>query len=639
MIAFLLAALLMAVPALGQDDTCLMCHANEAAFSGREDAAQLVVDKGALAQTVHGKMGFGCTTCHADLTGDKVMGHAAGGEMAAQPAVCWTCHPQVIQAYKQSMHGYMVERGDEMAPTCATCHTPHDIRKIGDPDSTVHRGHVQETCESCHGQEGQLTADFIRLPDSTRSYTTSVHSVLTEDGLPRATCSDCHDAHALRAVVDEDVELPPGRTPEACGSCHTEIQAAYAESIHGRALAMGLRDSPGCTDCHGEHDIQSPANPNSPTSQGNQSIDTCGPCHEDPELIAKYGLQAGVLSSYRDSYHGWATALKGGDAATCVDCHTAHEVQPTEDPRSTVHEDNVVETCGECHPGSSATFAQSYDHISASLENNPINRWISTVYMALIVGTIGGMALHNILIYSWYVRQRLAARRGEVMVTRMTMAEVIQHNIFAIAFFGLVFTGFALRFPEAFWVEWLLAAGVTEELRALLHRVFAVIMVIVSIWHLGWLLSSKGRSAFTAMLPRFSDVLEAKDNLLYHLGLSDKKARFGRYDYTQKAEYWALIWGTGVMALTGFVLWFPTTFTSFLPWWSVGASQNVHYFEAWLAFLAIVVWHGFYVIVHPERYPIDLTFLKGKMPLHHAEHDHPRWEVEADPEPPDPKKK
>jgi cytochrome b subunit of formate dehydrogenase len=72
----------------------------------------------------------------------------------------------------------------------------------------------------------------------------------------------------------------------------------------------------------------------------------------------------------------------------------------------------------------------------------------------------------------------------------------------------------------------------------------------------------------------------------------------------------------------------------------VKVSEVIHLFEAWLATLAILIFHFFYVIAHPEVYPISLAMFHGRMPEEHAKHHHPRWSEEgmgpANPPDPDP---
>ena len=99
--------------------------------------------------------------------------------------------------------------------------------------------------------------------------------------------------------------------------------------------------------------------------------------------------------------------------------------------------------------------------------------------------------------------------------------------------------------------------------------------------------------------------------LRYNLGLLPEKPRFDRFSYIEKAEYWALIWGI-VMGGTGMILWFDNT-----SWLSLklgfDIAQSVHYYEAWLATLAIIVWHFYFVIFNPGVYPMNLAWLTGQV--------------------------
>lgn len=115
-------------------------------------------------------------------------------------------------------------------------------------------------------------------------------------------------------------------------------------------------------------------------------------------------------------------------------------------------------------------------------------------------------------------------------------------------------------------------------------------------------------------------------NVGYHMGLTKHKPRFDRYDYTEKLEYWALLWGTVVMFLTGLIMWFPAEAAAWLgvgkPW--VDVSTVIHFYEAWLATLAILVWHLFFVIFHPKEYPMSTTWLTGNLSLEAMEERHPQ---------------
>jgi formate dehydrogenase gamma subunit len=195
-----------------------------------------------------------------------------------------------------------------------------------------------------------------------------------------------------------------------------------------------------------------------------------------------------------------------------------------------------------------------------------------------------------------------------------------------ISFSMLSITGFALKFPNAWWVKWLAVIGLSEPLRRVLHRIMAVLLIACSIYHIIYLfMTTRGREEWKAMVPEKADVSDFVQTMRYHLRLGTAQPEYGRYDYSQKAEYWALIWGTIVMIATGFVLWFPAQLSPIMPRWAVAVSQTVHLYEAWLATLAIVVWHFFFTIAHPEEYPMSWTWLTGKMNLDQVRHRHTRW--------------
>jgi cytochrome b subunit of formate dehydrogenase len=108
----------------------------------------------------------------------------------------------------------------------------------------------------------------------------------------------------------------------------------------------------------------------------------------------------------------------------------------------------------------------------------------------------------------------------------------------------------------------------------------------------------------------------------YHLGIRKDHPKFENYNYIEKAEYWALIWGTIVMGITGFILWFPTLIGDSAPLWIIKVSETVHFYEAVLASLAIIVWHWFFVMFRPQEYPMSFTCVDGKMTIVHYKEEH-----------------
>jgi hypothetical protein len=137
----------------------------------------------------------------------------------------------------------------------------------------------------------------------------------------------------------------PARIAATCGGCHQNVLAVYKESIHGNASAHGIKESPVCTDCHGEHTIRSASDPASMVYRG-AVTKTCSGCHESERLVAKFGLPSGRLKSFMDTYHGLASKRGDMRVANCGSCHGWHDVLPHTDTRSAIHPTNLSNTCG-----------------------------------------------------------------------------------------------------------------------------------------------------------------------------------------------------------------------------------------------------------------------------------------------------
>jgi cytochrome b subunit of formate dehydrogenase len=234
---------------------------------------------------------------------------------------------------------------------------------------------------------------------------------------------------------------------------------------------------------------------------------------------------------------------------------------------------------------------------------------------------IGLMVLHW-LIDLFRQLQRLFRRRPQVR--RMTPNEVWQHTFLMVTFIVLVISGFALRFGESGLTNLFFGFEGGFELRGTVHRVAAILFILTAIWHTLYLTStSRGRQILRDMWPERKDFAQFWQRILYNLGLRKDTPRFERFSYVEKAEYWALIWGSVVMVLTGLLLWFDNSVVQFLPKGVLDVSLVIHYYEAWLATLAILVWHMYSTVFNPHVYPMNPSWITGLMPEEMYRHEHP----------------
>ncbi len=591
-------------------------------------------------QSVHaalkdGKPVASCADCHTQHAIRKLSDAPQAERKAFAEATCAHCHSAVDSMYRKSAHGQAIAAGVTGAPTCIDCHQGHAILAPSDTLSATNRRNVAAMCLKCHVENpevGELvgpSAKFIA------SYQNSVHARAIRQGNDAAaTCIDCHGSHDLQKGSDPESRVSRKNIASTCAGCHPDVAEEYSSSIHGTAFARGVTAAATCTDCHGEHNILSPKDANAPVAAKNVSTQVCTPCHASVKLTSKYGLAADRFKSFADSYHGLANEAGSVVVANCASCHGVHNIKPSSDSTSTIYPGNLAKTCGKCHPGANVNFTKGQVHIIASESSEKILYFVSSTYIVLIFVVIGGMLLHNVIDFLRKSKHTLAIRRGAIpqdeiphrLYLRMTLNERIQHGTLLISFFALVTTGFALRFPDAWWVVPMRSISpLMFEVRGIAHRVAAVVLVAVSLYHLYYVIfTPRGKRLLRDLIPVPQDVWDAVGVVLYNLGIRKEKPKLGRFSYVEKSEYWALVWGTIVMAITGTILWFDNTFLGLLTklWWDV--ARTVHYYEAWLATLAIVVWHFYFVLLNPDSYPINLAFWKGTITGREMLDEHPR---------------
>jgi cytochrome b subunit of formate dehydrogenase len=598
------------------DAACLECHSDPELRreTSYKTGTSVFVDALLLKKTVHADLA--CTDCHQGATGDH--------PQQLPTASCSDCHGDAAQEYGTSLHGKALQAGDKDAPTCADCHGVHDIRPKTDPQSTINPKMLAHTCAGCHADAKFIARRPVSLGSPLKGYEQSVHFQVLQADKKGASCVDCHESHALRQPSDPRSSIYRSNIPTTCGHCHAEIRAVYDESIHGRALAHGSTDAPTCVDCHGEHEIRGPGDPRSNVYPAYLSQTTCVWCHESQRIVDRYGLSPQRLSTYANSYHGLANRGGSKVAASCASCHGIHDIRPSTDPKSSISPANLARTCGKCHPGAGESFALGSIHVDPGQEkaDNEVVYYARFFYLVLILGTVAAMAVHNGLDLRTRFRVSRFPAGGEYI--RFTRSERVQHAVMALSFIALAYSGFVLKFPETWWATPFTWFQAGEDGRRLAHRAAAVAMVAICLYHLGYLaLTRRGRAQFTAMRPGLQDLRDLGHMLRHYLGREAHPPAFARFSYMEKLEYWALVWGSAVMTLTGFALWFENQFLRFSPRWGLDLATVVHYYEAWLAVLSIVIWHFYWVIFNPSVYPMSLVWWNGRMSEEAMAEEHP----------------
>jgi len=376
------------------DADCMRCHGNPDIRSSK-DGRSLVVNSGEIRDSRHTKTA--CSQCHAQVNASR----RRPCETITQKVDCSSCHAEVEQQYQKSMHGLLLAKNDQNAPTCKECHGTHGVLGKKDPKSGTFPTNVPDLCARCHREGKKAAIRYTGVEHNIiERYTESIHGKgLLKSGLTvTAMCTDCHTAHAVQPITSPESSVNPKNVPATCGRCHHGIEEQFNSSIHVTLLGKTDKQLPVCNDCHSAHTIR-----RADTEGFKLTIMTqCGKCHEE------------IAKTYFDTYHGKVSQLGYTKTAKCYDCHGAHDIKAIVDPTSHLSRENVVATCQKCHPGATRKFAGYLTHATHhDPQKYPLLFYTFWGMTGLLVGTfvIGG--LHTLM---WIPRAlQMRRNRGKLV--------------------------------------------------------------------------------------------------------------------------------------------------------------------------------------------------------------------------------
>ena len=209
-------------------------------------------------------------------------------------------------------------------------------------------------------------------------------------------------------------------------------------------------------------------------------------------------------------------------------------------------------------------------------------------------------------------------------IQRFSVRQRIEHLTVMILFLVLGVTGFAQKFYDAPWAIWTInAIGGIDRVRWI-HRAAGIAFTVFAIIHVSiGLFLVLTRRARPSMIASRKDFQDAITQLRYYLRISDKPARFDRFDYRQKFEYWGMVLGGMLMIATGFMLLYPVIVTRLLPGEFIPVARVAHSNEGLLAFLIVIIWHIFNAHLSPGVFPFDKSIFTGKVSREYMEKEHP----------------
>ena len=207
---------------------------------------------------------------------------------------------------------------------------------------------------------------------------------------------------------------------------------------------------------------------------------------------------------------------------------------------------------------------------------------------------------------------------------RFTLNVRLQHIILFTSCIVLILTGLPIKFHNTAWAAFMFDLMGGIQTSALLHRIGAVGLIGVALYHSLYLVvSAEGRWNFVNLIPGPKDLRDLRQMLKYFLGRSEKQPKFGRFSYVEKFDYWAVYWGIVIMVGSGCFLWFENITLGVFPKYVLDIAKEAHSDEALLATLAIIIWHFYNVHFNPRKFPMNKVWLTGKISEEEMVEEHP----------------
>jgi len=358
----------------------------------------------------------------------------------------------------------------------------------------------------------------------------------------------------------------------------------------------------------------------------NEVTTQCGSCHED------------LSETYLETYHGKAYLLGYSKSAKCSDCHGAHNIYKSSNPKSMISSQNIVETCKQCHPDANTRFTGYLTHATHHNKTKyPILYYTFWGMTSLLIGVFSFFGIHLLLwlprsFQSMRAKRRMRKEAGEVYhIRRFSQSQRYTHLFVIISFILLALTGMTLKFASMPWANFLadLLGGVHSA--GNIHRFAAVITFGYFIFHIYSLIALKIRQKTkwgsfifgkNSLMFNMQDLRDFGATFKWFIGLGPKPG-YGRWTYWEKFDYFAVFWGVAVIGFSGLILWFPEFFTQIFPGWLINVAMIIHSDEALLAVGFIFTIHFFNTHLRPDAFPMDTVIFTGTIPEEEYKHERP----------------
>jgi cytochrome b subunit of formate dehydrogenase len=600
------------------DPECLKCHGQADLVAA--DGTPMAVEHNQLLGSAHKKVR--CIQCH---TGAEV-NHERPCDTVPSRVDCAICHAEEVQVYATGIHGKLADQGDPDAPGCTDCHGSHGVMLHSDPASPTHVRQIPDLCGRCHDEGGVADKRYSGTQESmVANYKQSVHGRgLEKSGLlVTATCTDCHTTHGMLPSSDVNSNIHRSKIADTCATCHQGIDLEFRKSIHFTGHGTDQHPLPMCNDCHTSHEIART------DAEGFrlQIVNSCGTCHEEVTETYFETYHGKVFAlGYTETAecadcHGQHNVLPPGNpestlsrdniVATCAQCHPQAHRQFAGYLTHATHHDK------DKYPFIYWTWLFMTSLLVGTFTVFGIHTllWVPRSIQAM---------KHS--------RQLRKQAKGKKQFRRFNRLARMLHMVVIVSFLTLAVTGMVLKFSYLPWAQWLSRVLGGFESAGTLHRMGAIATFFYFTRHIIDLFYKRSQAGISwkeyifgpdGMFFNARDGEEFVGTLKWFVGRGERP-QYGRWTYWEKFDYFAVFWGVGMIGVSGLMLWFPEFFTYFIPGWAINVATIIHSDEALLATGFIFTIHFFNTHFRPDRFPMDPVIFTGRMTLEEFKEDRPR---------------